>query len=230
MKLLSLDTNAKTVKGQAVGYMTGILYLAPAKQSGVMNVCAFASEGCKAACLYTAGRGRFTQIQDARINRTKFFKEDSAAFVAQLKDEIRRGLAYATKKGYIFTVRLNGTSDIPWESFDIIQSFPDVQFYDYTKNPLRAAKWAKGLMPKNYHLTFSRSECNQAQVDAVLAVGGNVAVVFDKPDFPETYLGFPVVNGDENDLRFLDGKNVIVGLKAKGDAKKDTSGFVVAAS
>jgi hypothetical protein len=227
MKLITIDTNAKTIKGQAKGYMTGILYMAPAKQSGVMNVCAFASEGCKAACLYTAGRGRFNSVQEARIARTKLFKEDSAAFIAQLKDEIRRGLAYATKKGYIFCVRLNGTSDIPWESFGIIQEFPDVQFYDYTKNPLRAAKWGKGLLPENYHITFSRSETNQTQAEAVLAVGGNVAVVFSKPKFPETYLGYKVVNGDETDLRFLDEKNVIVGLKAKGDAKKDTTGFVV---
>jgi len=227
MKLLSLDTNAKTVKGQAKGYMTAILYLAPEKQSGVMNVCAFASNGCKNACLYTAGRGRFTNVQEARIERTRFYKRDAQAFIQQLKDEIRRYKAYAEKKGYQFCVRLNGTSDIPWEAYGIMQEFPDVKFYDYTKNALRAIKWAKGALPANYHITFSRSEENCTQVDQVLHAGGNVAVVFSKPSFPAEYLGKPVVNGDETDLRFLDPKNVIVGLKAKGDAKKDESGFVV---
>jgi len=120
-----------------------------------------------------------------------------------------------------------------WENHKIFELFPNVQFYDYTKHFKRMIKYLKGDMPKNYHLTFSRNETNDFQSTQVLKSGGNVAVVF-RNKLPETYKGFKVINGDEHDLRFLDQKNVVVGLKEKlslnkatGKLDRDKSGFVV---
>jgi hypothetical protein len=225
MNYLSIDTNAKTIKGQTKGYLTGILYLAPADLSG-KNLCPHASKGCKAACLFTAGRGAMNPIREARLRKTFAFLNDRKAFVEDLKKDIAALQKKAIKKGMIPCVRLNGTSDLPWHSMGIFQSFSDIQFYDYTPNKDRMVEFLKGKLPSNYHLTFSRKEDNQESVQYILNAGGNVAVVF-AGEFPQTYLGKPVVNGDETDLRFLDGENVVVGLKAKGKAKKDESGFVV---
>lgn len=225
--LLSIDTNAKTVKGQKKGFLTGILYLAPALESG-KNLCAHASEGCAAACLFSAGRGRFEKIKNARIAKTRFFIEKREEFIAILKKDIARLEKKAAKLGMTPAVRLNGTSDLPWENIgDIMQSFSNVQFYDYTPNPKRMISFLQGNMPGNYHLTFSKKEDNDSVVELISSMGGNIAIVFDKP--PTMFLGKQVIDGDENDLRFLDPKNCIVGLKAKGKAKKDNSGFVVKA-
>jgi len=132
------------------------------------------------------------------------------------------------------TIRLNGTSDLPWEKFKCVrdgveyrnpmEAFPEVQFYDYTKIPARAIKWADGQMPSNYHVTFSASEDNESACRMVSMAGGNVAVVFDT--IPDAWYGRVVVDGDKTDLRFLDPAGVVVGLKAKGSAKTDSSGFV----
>ncbi len=231
MKLLSIGADAKTVKGEKFGVITGIQYLAPADVSG-HNTCPNASEGCKAACLFTAGMaGAFASVNKARTEKTLFFFRNRAEYGKQLVNEIAALVKKAKKKNLIPAVRLNGTSDLAWESiqFDgksIMEHFPAVQFYDYTKSAKRAKRHAEGKMPANYHLTFSRSESNQAEVLDVIQSGGNVAVVFhDK--LPATYLGKPVVDGDESDLRFNDAKGVIVGLKVKGKAKQDTSGFAV---
>lgn len=224
MKLLGIDTNSKTIKGQKFGYMTGIIYLAPSIESG-KNLCAHASEGCKAACLFTAGRGRMSNVKNARIAKTKFFIENRSAFLAQLEKEIVSLVKKAEKNGMTPVLRLNGTSDLPWENLGIIQKFPSVQFMDYTANPKRAISFLNGELPANYHLTFSRKESNQAQVELLASMGMNIAAVF--ATMPENYLNKPVIDGDESDLRFLDSKGVIVGLKAKGKAKKDTSGFVI---
>jgi len=224
MKLLGIDTNAKTVKGEKLGYMTGILYLAPSDLS-TYQVCAKASAGCREACLYTAGRGAMSNVKKARIAKTRYFFEDRHAFMAQLVVEIKALIKKARKAGMIPVVRLNGTSDIPWERVrvgdypNIMAMFPEIQFYDYTKRANRKN------IPSNYHLTFSLAEDNDADAERALAFGLNVAVVF-KGGLPETFMGAPVVNGDETDLRFLDEEGVVVGLKAKGKAKKDTSGFV----
>lgn len=225
-KYLSIDTNAKTIKGQKKGYLTGILYLAPANESG-KNLCPHASNGCKADCLFTAGRGAFDKIKQARIKKTLAFLKNRLDFCNRIKEDIAFIELKAKKNGMIPCIRLNGTSDLPWHRLEnIMQSNPHIQFYDYTPNFKRMESFLKGELPSNYHLTFSRKEYNDAEVDKVLAMGGNVAVVFRK-DFPQTWKGKEVVNGDETDLRFLDGKNVIVGLKAKGKAKKNTNGFVV---
>lgn len=233
LRLLT-SANPKVLKGQNEGYMTFILHLAPASLSG-HNVCAKASAGCIAGCLNLAGRGKFTVIQNARIRKTRFFFENRAGFMETLVNDIKYAIRYAEKKGFIPAFRLNGTSDIAWEKYpairdgveyrNIFDAFSGVQFYDYTKILGRKVKdiW-------NYHLTFSRAENNQFDCHMALQNGMNVAAVFSTrkgDNLPETYMGRTVFNGDNSDLRFLDPDNVIVGLYAKGKAKKDNSGFVV---
>jgi hypothetical protein len=229
--------NPKTKKGRARGYASLVLHLAPARLSGY-NVCYWASKGCTAGCLNTAGRGGIIRagqttnnIQDARIKRTRLFFQDRPAFARLLLSEIRAHIRRAARKGLTPVVRLNGTSDLPWERVKlagrtVLEHFPDVQFYDYSKSPERVAAYAAGRMPSNYHLPFSRAEHNDREARAVLATGGNVAVVFSK-HLPAEWAGAPVVNGDADDLRFLDPAGCVVGLKAKGKAKHDLSGFVV---
>jgi hypothetical protein len=231
-RLLGIESDPKTIKGTSQGVLTGILYLAPARLSG-WNTCAQASAGCIAACLNKAGRGGlFSNVQEARIAKTRVYYTDRDGFMAQLVAEIAALSRKATKRGLRAAVRLNGTSDIPWERIpvaghaNIMAAFPDVTFYDYTKITKRALSWARGDMPTNYHLTFSRTESNHADALAVLAAGGNVAAVFRKA-LPEAWAGVSVINGDETDLRFTDPKGVVVGLKAKGPAKRDQSGFVL---
>ena len=213
--LLSTN-NFKTVKGEKLGYRTYILYMSAFKQNSKgINVCSHASAGCAASCLVGSGMGgMYTAVQQGRINRTEFFLKDRVGFLFQLKSEIER--AIRLNKGKAIPVfRLNGTSDLPYEKYrvfegkNIFEVFPDVQFYDYTKNWLRFDK----VLPSNYHLTFSRSETNHFKAMELLKRGVNVAMVFDK--LPETYGGFKVINADETDLRFKDEKGVICGLKYK---------------
>ena len=223
MKLLTVG-NTKTVKGEAMGYMTFIMHLAPSTLSGY-NTCPMASKGCAAACLNTAGRGRFTATQEARIRKTRWFFEDRPTFMAQLVKDIQAAIRKAEREMMIPVFRLNGTSDIRWETIpvggrrNIMEMFPAWTFYDYTKLQNRVN------LPSNYHLTFSRSEENYTAVDTMMAQGYNTAIVFDT--LPAVYNGYKVIDGTETDLRFLDPKNVIVGLLAKGKAKKDLSGFTV---
>ena len=228
MKLLT-TANAKTVKGEKFGWLTGILYLAPAKISG-HNVCPWSDKACRTACLFTAGRGKFKSVSDARTRKTKLLFDDRAGFIAQLVKDIEALVKRAKRLGLTPAVRLNGTSDLPWHTKafgEIPQRFPNVVFYDYTKDVMKAT--SKDL-PKNYHLTFSRSSCNDAQCMAALKAGVNVAVVFDEVPVGGEYWGHKVVSGEDSDLRFLDGKRtepVIVGLPIKGAAAKDVTGFVV---
>ena len=226
MKLLGIS-NTKTLKGEKQGYRTYIMHLAPSTLSGY-QVCPMASLGCSDACLNLSGMGRFSNVQAARIAKTRHFFEDRPAFMQQLVREVRSAVKSSQKVGLTPVFRLNGTSDIRWEMIpvlgdalptayaNIMMMFPQVQFYDYTKIPNRRN------VPSNYHLTFSRSETNQQ--DVILSQN-NVAVVFDV--LPATYLGRTVIDGTETDLRFLDPQNVVVGLKANGKAKQDTSGFTV---
>jgi hypothetical protein len=172
-------------------------------------------------------------IQRARIARTRYFFENRNAFMAQLSAEIERHISKAIRQGMTPAVRLNGTSDLPYERITgsdgrtMFELFPEVQFYDYTKSVTRALLHATGQMPANYHVTFSRSEVNAEDVKSVLRAGGNVAVVFAKK-LPADWNGATVVNGDQDDLRFLDPRGVVVGLKAKGRARGEATGFVVA--
>ena len=219
--------NPKTLKGEKQGYMTYILHLSPSDMSGVMNTCPKATAGCRAACLNTAGRGGMFKkgettnvIQEARKRNTRWFKADRKGFLEALASDIEKAIRQAKRKGLTPVFRLNGTSDISWEKYGIIEQFPNVQFYDYTKVPGR-----KVAHLPNYHLTFSAADGNHKDVERAVNEGMNVTVVFDR--VPNEYMGRPVYDGDESDLRFLDPKDVIVGLRAKGKAKKDTSGFVV---
>ena len=224
MKLLS-TANPKIQKGTKLGYLSFILHLAPATLSG-KETCPKRTAGCTAACLNTAGRGGMFRkgentniIQQARIRKTRMFFEVRDAFMAALEADIKLGIRQAAKLGLTPVFRLNGTSDLAWEKYGIIEKFPQVQFYDYTNVLGR-----KIAHLQNYHLTFSAADGNDADVAKAVSAGMNVAAVFDK--LPSEYMGREVINADEHDLRFLDPKGVIAGLKAKGRAKKDTSGFV----
>jgi len=235
MKLLSTG-NPKVLKGIKQGYNTYILHLAPATLSG-HNTCPKATEGCKSACLNTAGRGgmfkkgEFTNmIQEARIRKTKAFYENRQEFMSLLVKDIELAIKQSAKLGLIPVFRLNGTSDIAFEKYEvdgfanIFARFPEVQFYDYTKILGR-----KVSNIANYHLTFSAADGNDNDVYAAINQGYNIATVFGIKKtlpMPETFNGLPVYNGDESDLRFLDPKGVVVGLYAKGKAKKDITGFV----
>jgi hypothetical protein len=233
--LLTVDANAKTVKGQEFGFMTGILYMAPSDISG-RNVCSMAEiAGCKNACLYTAGRGAMNSVQAARIRKAKFFFSNRQQFMEILVKDIQALVRKAAKKGMIPLVRLNGTSDIKWENvrFDygfgneqitIFDLFPNVQFYDYTKIANRRD------LPANYDLTFSYSGtlAFQKYVNQAIESGMRIAAVFRKrADIPAKFLGLQCVDGDNSDIRHIDPKGVIVALYAKGKAKKDNSGFVI---
>jgi hypothetical protein len=224
MYLLS-TINYKTEKGEKLGILTGILSLAPAAISGY-EVCPRRSEGCTKSCLYTAGHGAFSTVQKARIERTKLFFEKRDAFLHLLKQDIKFIIRKAKKNNMIPAIRLNGTSDIEWTRFGLMEEFSDVQFYDYTKVLNRLEK----EMPKNYHITFSKNEQNEAECEIALNLGTNVAVVFDTKkgkDLPIEWKGFPVYDGDSSDVRFLDPKGHVIGLRAKGQAKKDETGFVI---
>ena len=229
MKLLS-TANPKIQKGSKLGYLSFILHLAPADVSG-REVCPKRTKGCTAACLNTAGRGGMFRkgentniIQEARKRKTRYFFEARDYFMQDLYEDIQRGIRQAERLGLKPVFRLNGTSDLSWEKYTIhdknlFELFPNVQFYDYTK--VLGRKVSKY---KNYHLTFSAADGNDADVAGAIAQGMNIAMVFDK--LPESFMGLPVINADDTDLRFLDPQGVIAGLKAKGRAKRDTSGFV----
>ena len=239
MKLLSVG-NPKTLKGQSIGYNTYILHLAPANVSGY-ETCAKRTAGCTVACLNLAGRGGMFKrgestnvIQQARIRKTAMFFEERAGFMEWLVADILLAIKQSKRKGLIPVFRLNGTSDLAWEKYEVVRdgvtfsnifsAFPEVTFYDYTKI---LGRRTAGIA--NYSLTFSAADGNESDVYRAISEGYNIATVFGikkTEPMPESYMGLPVFNGDESDLRFLDPKGVIVGLYAKGKAKKDTTGFV----
>jgi hypothetical protein len=225
-KLLS-TANPKIQKGTKQGYLSFILHLAPADLSG-RETCPKRTAGCTAACLNTAGRGGMFRkgettnvIQKARIRKTQSFFDNRAAFMGELFMDITKAIKFAAKQGLTPVFRLNGTSDLSWEKYEVVdgknifECFPTVQFYDYTKVLGRKVKHIP-----NYHLTFSKADGNDSDVAEALLQGMSVVAVYD-----EIPAGVP--SADETDLRFLDPKGVMLGLKAKGRAKKDTSGFVI---
>jgi hypothetical protein len=199
--------NAKTTKGQAKGYATAILYLAPAWESG-HNTCAKHTTECAEACLFSAGRGAMQNVIDARLRKTRMFFEERAKFLDLLDKDIEQFAANAAALDYEPAIRLNGTSDIRWEKYGVPQRHPRRRLYDYTKLTNRRD------IPANYHLTFSYSGDNLADCMVALANGINVAAPFMKP--PKTWLGYPVVDGDEDDLRFLNNETCVLALKPKG--------------
>lgn len=225
---MSVD-NSKTKKGRSKGYETYLLHLAPAGADGTVNLCRHASPGCSEACLFTAGRGRFDKVRSARVNKTNYYTADPRGFKDQLAEEIHKVVWRHTKKmDTAPAIRLNATSDVNWVPFirliqkDLKDKCPI--FYDYTKDLQRAIRVHQDD-DLRYHITFSKSETNDMEVFEAVQKGVNVAVVF--ADVPDYWLDRPVIDGDKNDLRFLDPDGSIVALRAKGKAKKDKSGFVV---
>ena len=225
-KLLS-TANPKIQKGTKMGYLSFILHLAPADLSG-RETCPKRTAGCTAACLNTAGRGGMfkrgentNMIQKARIRKTQYFFNNRAGFMFDLMQDIKKGIRLANKLGLTPVFRLNGTSDLSWEKYEMTEGknvfdvFAGIQFYDYTKVLGRKVKHIE-----NYHLTFSKADGNDSDVAEALLQGMSVVAVYDK-------IPAGVPSADETDLRFLDPKGVMLGLKAKGRAKKDYSGFVI---
>lgn len=248
--ILSISADAKTSKGEKLGYLTGILYLAPSMISGYQTCPMARAAGCEAACLYTAGRGGFNSVQRARIAKTVRFFEAREGFMRDLAVSIARVIEAGMYAGSVPLIRLNGTSDIRWESvgvnidastarairricgFDITPGdypnihsvFPEIQFYDYTKIPNRRD------VPSNYDLTFSYSGVISFQRYAARAIesGARVAAVFrTRASIPAEFQGLRTIDGDDTDVRHIEPRGVIVALYAKGAARRDTSGFVV---
>ena len=233
-----LGSSVKTEKGVSEGVMTAVQYLAPARESG-RQVCPFASAGCKALCLgHSSGRMAMSASERARLWKTTMRFGATEEYFALLGFEIEAHRRRAEREGMIPAVRLDGSSDLG-DAEIIAEQHPDVVFYDYTKSLARMRRvWRNG--PLNYHLTFSYSGENWAECEEVLREGyGSVAVVFDvgDADLPEEWCGYPVIDGDKHDARFLDDARmgVIVGLRAKGKARgaserEENCGFVVPVS
>jgi hypothetical protein len=240
------DANPKLAKNAKHNVLSLPLHLAPFNLSG-FQVCPQASAGCAAACLHTAGNPAAMAGKDhARKERTKAYFKCRDAFMAVLVFEIQSLCAKAMKLGMKPGVRLNATSDLPWERRTVniggheqllMDAFPEVQFYDYTKVHKRAMAHARGQMPVNYHLTYSKTEDNDPEVAKVFTAGGNVSVVMSPERYKEAVrVGkalvcgeiVPVFDGDAHDYRPVEGMSgAAIVLKAKGDARHDTSGFVV---
>jgi hypothetical protein len=223
--LLNIDGNAKTVKGQKQGYMTGILYLKPSKK-----VCPFASKHCLKSCLNTAGRGIMKNVQAGRKRKTDLYFKSPQLFLHELVKDISTLKRRARKAGLIPVVRLNGTSDINFadlrdcHGMNIFELFAETIFYDYTKDIEKALN----NQIANYHLTFSASGENESDVLKALQAGLNVTKVYKNIDFLE-YQKENYINGDLHDLRFIDKKRkpgFIVALKAKGQARKHENPFI----
>lgn len=244
--LLTLPSSQpKAVKGEKEGYSTAVMHLAPYDLAQRGNVCAHATVECAELCLGRAGRGgilsgslddiraRHTNaIQLARIARTDRFFDDSAGFIADLASEIYRHVKAARRTGMKPAVRLNGTSDIPWERVapQLFAWFKDVVFYDYTKYPVDKRPQEK--LPSNYSLTMSYSGHNADACLHALEQGRNVAMVYGikrGQPLPSHFGMFPVIDGDVNDLRFLDPRPCIVGLRFKGHRIPTDSPFVIRA-
>ena len=213
MKLLT-KSSTKTLKGEKYGWETYILYMSPAKQNSYgKNLCSQSTEGCRSACLYNAGRGVFTSVQQARVRKADWFIKDSWSFMSQLYKELVNLDKRREKNKLNICVRFNGTTDIPIENIklyeygakNIMELFPEIVFYDYTKISNRF----NNVLPRNYHLTFSYSGENKKEALQLLKKGHNVSVVFDtqkSTQLPKRLWNHRVYSADESDLRFLDKK------------------------
>ena len=232
-RIFSID-NPKAIKAQAFGYLNAIHYMAPHKLAGVGNLCGDASAGCIALCLgqHSGAAVYYPAVIQSRIVKARRFMKNRQAYLQDMAHSIELAFRKSLKNDLKLCIRPNGSTDIAWEGIklngvNLMQSFPEIQFTDYTKSFKRAIAHAQGKLPENYHLTFSHSETNESQCIEVLRAGGNVAVVFANGR-PVTWNGFPTIDGDKHDLRHLDGQGVVVALTPKGHkAKRDTSGFVV---
>jgi len=235
--------NAKLAKN-GESYLTIPLTLAPHKASGIGNLCSFATTPCIDGCLNRSGMATADSsvtdhIMAGRIARARLYFQDRSQFLAMYRRELSNALRLAKKNGLKAISRPNVLSDIDWAKThrDLILEFPDIMFYGYTKNPYAMMRFIDGQYPSNYYLTFSRSDKNENKCLEILGRGGNVTVIFDtkysgrsKHPLPSSWKGFPVIDGDETDLRFLDPKGVVVGLRAKGLLRRpenQDTGFVV---
>jgi len=231
-------SNAKTRKRLTAERIRAvILHFMPAALAGFGSVCAWSTAGCRAACLNVSGRGQVSgplalsnllrsPIHRARFDRVRLFFENRVEFFEGLDRELAALVRSAERSEFLPVARLNGTSDISWERFGVMERNPRVTFYDYTKSRRRAVEWAGGRMPTNYHLTYSATERDNAvDINAMLRGGINVAIPY-RGAFPKTAFGFPVIDGTESDWRFRDSVGRVVALKASGRARRDSSGFV----
>jgi len=229
-KLLTRGASSPKLAKRGEGIESVILHLAPGR------TCPWATRGCLGACLNTAGRGAMSCVQAARQRRTDWFFEDRVGFLRQLHRELTNLERRAARKGWTAVARLNGTSDIPWESMllggrTLFEMHPGIVSYDYTKSVKRAYAALEADWAANYSLTLSRTEeWLPGQVELHCSNDVNVAVVFDTPKgepLPETFEGVTVIDGRADDWRFKDPRGVVVGLSALGKARRDTTGFVV---
>lgn len=245
--LIGVGNNAKTIKGDGSEYLTAIMYLAPAElafeELGMTGtLCPNANTAkCSEPCLNLAGRGQMNTVQAARLRKAMLYIEDRAEFMRLLAEDLTRFQRYCDKRGITPVVRPNGTTDIPWERIplfvngthckNIFEAFPGIQFYDYTKIPSRMSK----ELPRNYHLCLSfsnatdkyREQCVAARVknpdiNLVIVVRTKEMAEYLVTQRPDEY-----IDGDKDDLRFLDAPRKTVVLYAKGKAKTDYSGFVL---
>ena len=222
-------TNTKASKSSKFGYLTGIQYLVHAntgQEHGIKNMCAFASKGCSEMCFGGAKRHAMKYVKQAKINRSLFLQNDKDLYLALFVDEVIRLKAKAKRDGKILTLRLNGTSDKDFFKMGLYNIFPDIQFCEYTKNPIIVKKYLNDELPRNVHLTLSRSEKNHNFCMECLKDGGiNVAIPF-AGERPKEWMGYKVIDGDESDLRFLDeGGGNVVGLAFKNWDKHIAAGL-----
>lgn len=215
--------NEKTPKGEAKGYLQAIVYLAPHTLGGGKNLCAHSTAACRAGCLYTAGRGRTPRVEQARLRRTHLYLNDRDAFFDELIGELVRVQAEADKHGLILAIRLNGTSDVLFER-EIIDGrtlfdfFPRAVWFDYTRTPS-----AHRRVPAAWHLTFSLADDPLSYAIDHLMAGRSVAAVVplaEKEAAPDWFalggIEVQVIDGETDDLRFLDPSPSLVLLKPKG--------------
>ncbi len=230
-------SNAKLRKSQGTEWLLFGLSFSPAQTSG-HQVCSSSSAGCRKSCIFSSGNGFYPIVTKGRLARTLAWFQKPDEFKAKLLVELSLAQQLAARHGKKLGVRLNVFSDVMWERQfpEVFTTFPNIQFYDYTKHYLRMMRFCRGELPRNLYLTFSRSENNEDKCLEVLKAGRNVSVPFTinkvmHPEInvplPKQFMGYPVVNGEENDLRFLDRQGVIVGIKTKGMGFWDKSGFIV---
>lgn len=245
MQLLTHQESSPKLGGShaVTGYRSAILYLAPSDVAGVGNMCTHSSHGCRSACLYRAGLAAvYRTIPASRIARTRALVSDPVSFMARLVREVAAHERAAHRAGLVPTLRLNGTTDLPWHRFEcvrdgvrypsIYRAFPSVRWYEYTKVP----NYVHAMADHGVAATFSLSEDNDVHASAVLAAGGNVAAVVrggyaalphananasaDHASAGREWSGYPAISGDAHDLRFLDPRGVVVVLTPKGAAAR----------
>lgn len=221
-KLLGRNGNTKLVKtskGQDI-------LLAGLSMMPTRELCPSSKAAeCFEDCIKNSGLAAvFTSVNEARQRKTDWFLEDQEGFLIRYKRELTNLIKLAKKHGKQPVVRSNVFSDVAWEELGIPQAFPEIFWYDYTKRAARI-----GNTPDNYELMFSYSGAPkyQKQVEIALQTDVPIAVVF-KNGMPKEFLGREVIDGDKSDLKNLQARNKVVGLKLKGnEAKKSNSPFII---